>query len=133
MVPNNLLAAQEQDLGGFLEGIGPLGQDTKYWSELCGDAGAAPCILTKAISNIVGIFSIIAIIWFVFLLLGGAISLMTGSGDKTKVQNAQKRITNGLIGLFIVLLGLFLINLVGSLIGIPTILSLPSFISGLKL
>jgi len=42
-------------------------------------------------------------------------------------------VIGGLIGLFIVLLGLFLINLVGSLIGIPTILSLPSFISGLKL
>ena len=126
MAQHNLLAQVEYDLGGTekvpLKGIGPLG-DTSNLNE-----NWAAGTFTKVISNIIGIFSVIAIIWFVILLFSGAIKLMMASGDKTKVQNAQKQITNGLIGLVIVLLGIFLIDLVGRLLGIPNILSIGSFI-----
>jgi len=126
MVHHNLLAQATGIPIGTFRGIGPLG-DTSLPNE-----NWAAGTFTKVISNVVGIFSIIAIIWFVILLFSGAIKLMMASGDKTKIQNAQKQITNGLIGLVIVLLGIFLIDLVGRLLGIPNILSIGSFILKLK-
>lgn len=46
-------------------------------------------------------FIVAAIVTFVFLVWGG-IDWLTSSGDKVKVDAAQKRITNALIGLTIV-------------------------------
>ena len=130
MVHHNLLAQATGIPIGTFEGIGPLGSKDLVGSN--GNVGDAANLFTKVISNIIGIFSVIAIIWFVILLFSGAIKLMMASGDKTKAQNAQKQITSGLVGLLIVLLGIFLINLVGSLIGLPSILFLTGFITKLK-
>lgn len=54
------------------------------------------------ISRVVSMALIIsALMFFVFLVMGG-IEWISAGGDKVKIENAQKRITNGLIGLVIV-------------------------------
>lgn len=107
---------------GPLEGIGPLGSP-----ELTNERTAVGTFIT-ILSSIIGIITIIAIIWFVFVFFIGAISWLSSGGDKTKLQNAQKQITTGIIGLLIVLFATFFINLIGNLIGIPNILSIADFV-----
>lgn len=54
------------------------------------------------ISNIVSVaFIVAAIATFVYLVLGG-LNWLTSSGDKVKIESAQKMISNALIGLAIV-------------------------------
>lgn len=54
------------------------------------------------ISNIISVAFIVgAVATFVFLVLGG-MNWLTSSGDKTKVEAAQKMISNALIGLAII-------------------------------
>ncbi len=54
------------------------------------------------ISNVVSVaFIVAAIATFVYLVLGG-LNWLTSSGDKTKIEAAQKMISNALIGLAIV-------------------------------
>lgn len=58
--------------------------------------------LGKLISSSVSVIIIVAgILIFVFLVWGG-IEWLTSGGDKAHVENAQKRITNALIGLAII-------------------------------
>jgi len=112
---------------GALEGIGILGGEG---GGLINEDSAIGTFI-KILSNIIGVMTIIALIWFTFVLLTGAIAWLGSGGDKTKLQNAQKQITNGIIGLVIVLVATFLISLIGNLIGIPNILSIAGFIKDL--
>ena len=54
------------------------------------------------VSNAVSVaFILAAIATFVFLVMGG-MNWLTSGGDKTKIETAQKMITNAIIGLAIV-------------------------------
>jgi hypothetical protein len=94
---------------GSLQGIGPLGQP--------GDETSALGKFSGIISSVIGIITIIAGIWFVFLLITGAFGFMSSGGDKTKLASAKQKLTSGLIGLIVVIGGIFIIELIGSLIG----------------
>ena len=93
---------------GPLEGIGPLGTP----------GGQAGSLFDDIISAAIGLITIIAGIWFVFLLISGAIGVMTAGGDKASMETARKRITSGVIGLVIVVAGIFLVELIGGLLGL---------------
>jgi len=92
-----------------LQGIGPLGEVS--------DEGTAITKFSQILSSAIGIITIIAGIWFVFLVITGAYGFMTSDGDKQKLASARNRLTWGLIGLVVVIAGIFIIELVGSLIG----------------
>jgi len=102
--------------GGFT-GFGPLGTDLTQ-------PGQGALRFTRFISSIVGLLTIIAIIWFVFVLITGAIGWIGAGGDKNALETAKKKIVNGVIGLVVVIASVFLIDLVGNLIGIGNILDL---------
>ena len=108
---HNYLAAL--NLGKF-EGIGPLGGEGKMLE----DPTTAIYWFARFISNIIGIMTIIAFIWFLFSFLSGAISWLSSSGDKNKLQEAQKKITSALVGLVIVIAAIFIVRLVEIILGI---------------
>ncbi len=108
---NNLIAQIQL---GPLRGIGPLGLENKEGSSALG-------VFTNFISSAIGLMTIIAIIWFTFVLITGAIGMISAGGDKAQVENARKRITSGLIGLVVVIAALFILDLVGYLVGIPVL------------
>jgi hypothetical protein len=98
------------------EGFGPLGLD---------ESQSAPAVFTKFISSAIGLMTIIAIIWFVLLMIMGAIGIISSGGDKAALESARKRITTGVIGFVVVIAAIFVVQLIGRLIGIPDILDLP--------
>ena len=78
----------------------PTGQEVNIGAEVTGFFGYT-CI-GPLVSNAVAVaFIVAAIAFFVFLVMGG-IEWLTSGGDKTKIQEAQKRISNAIIGLAIV-------------------------------
>lgn len=101
---------------GSLKGFGALGLDNPR------NPLEAPVIFSTFISSVIGLISLIAIIWFIINLLTGAISVLTSAGDKNALENAKKKITNSLIGLLITFFSLFVVNFVGWLIGFPGVL-----------
>lgn len=89
-------------------GFGPLGKGGEE----------AISTFTKFLSGTIGLMTIIAIIWFVFVLIAGAIGIISSGGDKAALETARKRITTGLVGLTVVIAALFIIDLIGFIIGI---------------
>ncbi len=84
----------------------------------------------KLISTVVGVMTVVAGIWFIFVFFIGAIGWITAGGDKGAVETARKRITSGITGLAIVVIAIFLISLVGQILGFD-ILNLSGFIDQL--
>lgn len=112
--------------GGFKgPGTGPLSDPTK-------GGGTGIEAFTKFISSTIGLMTIIAIIWFIFTLITGAIAMISAGSDKASLENARKKITNGLIGLVVTIAAIFIIDLVGNLIGIPNILKLPELFTQIQ-
>ena len=64
----------------------------------------------------------------IFTIITGAVSIISSGGDKQALESARKRITNGIIGLVIVLVAIFIIQIVGYLLGIDDILNLGKYL-----
>jgi len=94
------------------EGYGPFGG---LGSEL--DIGIAVGYFTQIISNIIGVITIIAGIWFVFMFIMGGFSFLTAGGDSKKMGEATAKITTALIGLIVVVSAYAIISLIGALLG----------------
>lgn len=115
----NLIAQQGKDIGPPLRGFGPLGLE---------GGEAAPTVFTNLISGAIGLMTIIAGIYFIFILIAGAIAWLSSGGDKVAVENARKRITSGITGLIIVVAAIFIFRLIATLLGVEDILDPASFI-----
>lgn len=102
------LLAQTLDFGTF-KGFGPLGNPT----------GTGINQFSNVISTTIGVMTIVAFIWFTFTLITGAIGIMTAGSDKAGLENARKKITSGIIGLVIVISAVFVLDLIGTIFGIP--------------
>jgi hypothetical protein len=61
------------------------------------------------------------LIVFTFMLLSGALEYITAGGEKDKTANASKRITNALIGLFLLFAVFAITSLVKVLFGIDVL------------
>ncbi|MBN1168703.1 hypothetical protein JXA63_02315 [Candidatus Woesebacteria bacterium] len=94
--------------GGF-RGPGPLNPVSE---------GHAVGVLTRVLSITVGFLSVVASIYFMFKVITGGLSIISAGGDKGKVAEARISITNGLIGLLVVLLGTIFVGFIGTIIGI---------------
>lgn len=112
---NNYLTASTP-LGPQIRGLGPLGFETN-------SAGDAPYVFNKVISSTVGLMTVIAAIWFLFVFLSGAYGIISSGGEKGAYEAARKKIQTGLIGLVVVVSGVFIVEFIGWLIGIDLILN----------
>ena len=113
----NLIAQSSIPLapsGGFT-GFGPLGNITSKED--------AVSTFSKFISSAIGLMTIVAILWFIFVFIIGAIGVISAGGDKAALETAKKKITTGIIGFVVTIASIFVIKLIGYLIGIPDILN----------
>src|SRR3972149_1445706 len=120
----NLIVQREIPIPGDFRGFGQLGLEN--------DAPfIAPLVFNVFLSRAIGLMTMIAAIWFTFTLISGAISVISSGGDKAKVAEARAKITTGLVGLVIIIAAIFLIELVGALLGFDLILNPAEFIRSL--
>lgn len=113
----NLIAQSSIPLappGGF-KGFGPLGNVES--------GEGAVSTFSKFISSTIGLITVVAILLFIFVFITGAIGIITAGGDKAALETAKKRLTNGLVGFVVTIASIFVIKLIGYLIGIPDILN----------
>lgn len=96
-----------------------------------GQTGAqAPTQLSDVISTAIGVMTIIAFIWFVIQFFIAAVSIIGAGADKAKLEGAKSKLSTSVIGVVVVVAAIFLIEIVGTILGIP-ILDIPGLIGGL--
>ena len=79
---------------------------------------------SKLLSGVISVFFILAVLYFLFFFMTGAITYISAGGDDKKVQTAKTQITNATIGLAIIFLVYTLLQLIGTFFGIKDIFSL---------
>ena len=97
---------------------GTIGEGEEFgpWSQP-GDIDTAAGFFAKIISNLIGLLTIVAGIWFIFQFIIGAFGWLSAGGDKAAVQAAQSRLTNAFIGLIVVIAAYAIIWIVGKMLG----------------
>lgn len=108
-----LLAQQDKYIGGSLWGLGFLGDPTRFTTEV-----KLAGTLNAVMSLIIGVLTISAGLWFIIQFFLGAFSWLTAGADKTSLENAQKKLTNSIIGLIVVVAAIFFIEIIGNLVGL---------------
>ena len=74
--------------------------------------------LSRLLSVVLGLAFIIGSLAFFFIFIVGAIEWITSGGDKVKVDDARRKLTNALVGL-ILLFSIFAIaNLIDTVFGV---------------
>ncbi|EKE12626.1 MAG: hypothetical protein ACD_13C00149G0008 [uncultured bacterium] len=81
-------------------------------------SGSGVSTFSKIISMAIGVMTVVAIIWFLFVLMTGALGIIGSGGDKQALESAKKKITTGIVGLVIVIVATFILDLTGSIFGI---------------
>lgn len=112
MVHNKLLA----DVTGKITGLG-----TQVSS-----GNDATTKATNIVSQIIGILTIFAFIWFGLQVIFAGYAFLTSEGDVKKMEIARKRLTDGVLGLVIVVVALGLASLIATLSGVTNVFDLNS-------
>lgn len=86
---------------------------------------------TTFISMVIGVMTIVAIVWFVISFFLGVIGIIGAGADKGAMESAKKKISSALIGLVVVIIAIGILNLVGYILGLPNILDLPTLFTNL--
>ncbi len=83
--------------------------------------------LQKFIVSGISLMLIAGSVIFFFILISGGIKWLSSSGDKVKLESAQKQISSGLVGLVILLSSFAVIKLIEALFGIDLLnITLPT-------
>ena len=80
--------------------------------------------MEKIIGQTIGVLTIIAIIYFVIQVILGGYAFISAQGDPKAIEAARKRLTDGVLGVVIVIVAVGLGSLVATLFGITNILDL---------
>src|SRR3989344_9616137 len=82
----------------------------------------APTDLGTFIGGAIRLFIIVAGLFLLIYMLWGAFDWITSGGEKEKISKAQSKITNAVIGMFLVIVSLTLFTLIaGNILKIVTI------------
>src|SRR5512135_1868698 len=82
------------NIGG--EGLGPFAQHSG------GGQNAGLSDILSIVSSVVGMLTVIASIWFLFMILFAGYEWISAAGDPKKLSTARDRITHAFVGLVIV-------------------------------
>lgn len=73
--------------------------------------------VTQFLNNLITLIYIISIIVFIFMIVFSGVEWLSSGGDKEKVANAQKRLTNAFIGIILLAIAFPILKVVGIFTG----------------
>ena len=100
--------------------LGTIGQDGGFgpWAEKIIGGTQPESLLASILSNIIGAMTIGAGIWFLFQAIIAGYNYMNAAGDKARIENAGRKLTNSLVGIALVVAAYGFLSLIGSFLGI---------------
>lgn len=110
---NLVLLAQERMPLGTLRGLGRLGlEEGTITTE------GVLALFSDLISTIIGFLTVIAGIWFIFLVIIAGYQWLSSGGDKAGVTAAREKLTYAITGLVVVVAAFAIVSIIGTLMGI---------------
>lgn len=116
---NNKLLA-DIDLGSFCgdgRGLGPFGNICDGLGENAKDTTAPGEAVVTVVSVVIGFITVVAALYFMIQFILGGIAWISSTGDKQKLETAQSRITQGFLGLIVVVAAYGIMTIISSVLG----------------
>lgn len=85
--------------------------------------------LDNIISTVIGVLTLVAFIFFVLQIIFAGYSFISGQGDEKKVESARKRLTDGILGITIVVVAFGITALIAKITGLGNIFNLEEIFS----
>jgi len=77
----------------------------------------APGKFAVLLSGVIGFLTIVGVIYFIIQVILSGYAWISSDGDSGKLKEAQDKLVSSLLGLFIILIAVVLINLFGYILG----------------
>jgi len=87
----------------------------------------------KLLSQVIGVLTVFAVIYFVIQIIFGGYAYLSANGDPGKIEKANKQLTGNLLGLLIVIVAVGLGGLIAKLLGIDNPLDIQLMFTNLGL
>lgn len=116
---NNLLAATTYKLSG--PGLNPATNQE------------ATSMFEKLASNLIGIITIIAVIFFIIQIIFAGYGFLSAQGDEKKMETNRAKLTNGVLGFVIVVVAVGLGTLAAKVLGLDNPLDIESMFTNMGL
>lgn len=84
----------------------------------------ATTMLEKLASNFLGILTVVAVLFFTIQIIFAGYGFISSGGDEKMLQTNREKLTNGVLGLFIVVVSVGLVSLISKLLGLNNPLDL---------
>lgn len=89
--------------------------------------------LETIISQVIGVLTIVAFIYFAIQIILAGYAFITSNGDAKNIETSSKRLTQGILGVTIVVLSLALSALIAKIAGINNIFDLNALFNSMGL
>ncbi|MFA5828506.1 MAG: hypothetical protein WC841_04080 [Candidatus Shapirobacteria bacterium] len=97
------------------------------------DGTQATTNLENTVSVVLGMLSVVALIYFTIQTVFAGYAFMSSKGDEKKLEEARHKITNGILGIAIVIFAVGLGSLLGKILGLENIFNLDTLLNDLHL
>lgn len=87
-------------------------------------SGGSASQIEKIISSIIGILTVLGVIYFTIQIILAGFTMMSSQGDPKELESAKKRLTTNVIGLAIIIIAYGLGALIASLLNMNNIFDL---------
>jgi len=78
----------------------------------------ATTMFEKLASNLIGVLTIVAVLFFAVQIIFAGYSFMSSAGDEKVMETSRKKLTSGIMGLFIVVVSVGITSLIAKLLGL---------------
>lgn len=87
----------------------------------------------EILSTVIGFLTVIAVIFFVIQVILAGYGFISGQGDEKKIEASRKKLTDGILGLTIVVVAFGLGAFIANLLGLSDVFSLTTVVETLGL
>jgi len=89
--------------------------------------------LEKIISQVIGVLTIVAFVFFTIQIIFAGYAFLTSEGDEKKIETSRKRLTEGVLGIVIIIVALGIAALIARLTGLGDIFDLDAMLNSMHL
>lgn len=89
--------------------------------------------LEKIVSQIIGILTVVGVVYFAIQIILAGYSMLSSSGDPKKIEMSRDRLTQSVLGLFVVMVAIVFAALIARLVGIKDVFNIETQLQNLGL
>lgn len=84
-------------------------------------------------SQIIGVLTLVAVIYFIIQIIFAGYSYLSASGDQNKIEKASKQLSNNIMGILIVIVAVGIGSLIAKLLGLNNPLDINTIFTNMGL